>query len=795
MVLSLALRTAPDLRRGRHADRGNRLRGAVEEVDPAQVLVAVEHELGSAGREHLSKGVAVPERAALGLAVGMDRVVDQDHAKEPAPAEALEQRPQPFELPRPELAPRSEDRRRDHGAQTDQRDPIGEPERRIIRMARGRERARRCGEPGRELDVDLARKLAAQVGRPAIPAEGRIDRDITVVIARNQEDLLGRTEPFQLGASDVELAGERDVGQVAGDQDAIEGLRLHVAKRGLEDRWTVVVTALERPGGEAREALALESVHASAGERRGVPVRQMGEPEELAHAFDSPAATAFVPADSHAQGTRTTRLDSDRVETIESVRRMPAGTVIASIGVDRKQGRVEKAGRADCVRGSQALNERSGPGQSAAGIRGGSFGSSGVFFRSRSARRRTLAGLLVPLLLAAFGRAEDARAETIRPPDLVAQAAPAAARPAAPTTISPATRPAAALDPKARLLSGDSASENWTLYVELDSGHRITQRFLISNAGPGDHSAVAVGHFMEAGRPPYRYVNGRQRSAWTLSPDHLFFDIGASHLDLHRPQGALRITKDDIDIRLDFDFSDKVLSGRVPASQLPSRYFVEVLAAGVVTQGTIKPPWMTTPLAVQGHLWLVHSWTPDDEAALLDRRVDVFGRAGGTTFYALQVTDGGRFAGAWQLLSRPPARPGPGNLDSRINFAAHWKDGPTLLPGGSTAGYPVPDRFSLAGKLESGDIRLSREWLRFDPLVVIPQPFRWFIRMSSQPQEVWADTRIAVSIRRALENPSLPPSGDALRVSNSQREIEVETTDSNVTGVASITFMNPIDRR
>ena len=159
-----------------------------------------------------------------------------------------------------------------------------------------------------------------------------------------------------------------------------------------------------------------------------------------------------------------------------------------------------------------------------------------------------------------------------------------------------------------------------------------------------------------------------------------------------------------------------------------------------------------------------------------------------------ELVAGGQFAGAWQLLSTP-LRPGAGKLDSRINFPARWKEGATLLAGKVGEGYPVPDRFDLAGKQESGVIRLSREWLRFDPLDVIPQPFRWFVRRSSQPQEVWADTRIAVSIRRALEKTSLPPSSETEHVSNLQRETEDETTDSNVTGVASITFMNPIDRR
>jgi hypothetical protein len=359
------------------------------------------------------------------------------------------------------------------------------------------------------------------------------------------------------------------------------------------------------------------------------------------------------------------------------------------------------------------------------------------------------------------------------------------------TALAGTAQSATPLDPSARMVEGDSASEYWTLFIELDSGHRITQRFLITNSGPGDHSAVAVGHLIEPGRPPYRYVNGRLRNAWTLSPDRLFLDIAASHLDLHRPKGALKITKDDIEIRLGFDFSDTAASARVPATQLPSRYFVEALAVGAVTQGTIKAPWMAAPIAVTGHTWLVHTWTPADEAALLDRRIDAFGRSGETAFYGLQVTGDGPFAGGWQILSHPAK----GRSDSTIDFPAHWTDAASLLSGEPGRGFPVPNGFQLNGKMESGEIRLSNEWLRFDPLEVVPQPFRWFIRRSSQPQEVWADSRITDSIRSTPESMSLPPSSRTERVSNSTRESEDETADSGVTGVASITFMNPIDRR
>ncbi|HPG25678.1 MAG TPA: hypothetical protein PLW10_08605, partial [Myxococcota bacterium] len=176
--------------------------------------------------------------------------------------------------------------------------------------------------------------------------------------------------------------------------------------------------------------------------------------------------------------------------------------------------------------------------------------------------------------------------------------------------------PAPVLDPSARWLDGDDASEYWTLYVELDSGHRISQRFLLTNAGPGEHTAVAVGHLTEPGRPPFRYENGRREGSWTASPDRLFFDIAASHLDLHRPRGELRITKDEIEIRLFFDFPERG-GVAVPRDRLPPSYAIDVLAIASPTEGTILAPWMTTPLATRGRTWLAHTWMSRDEAVSL----------------------------------------------------------------------------------------------------------------------------------------------------------------------------------
>lgn len=430
--------------------------------------------------------------------------------------------------------------------------------------------------------------------------------------------------------------------------------------------------------------------------------------------------------------------------------------------------------------------------------------------------RFALVCLLAPLLIvigqAAISRAGAPGTDWIEPPSAgagrgdppvptptlprTAEVAPPSSNAATPTRTDrprPPTKPRAVLDPSARLLNGDDASEAWVLYIELASGHRITQRFLLSNAGPGEHNAVALGHILEPGRAPFRYENGRRRARWTLSDDRLFFDIAASHLDLHRPSGELRISKEDVEIQLFFDFDAQAPSARVPAERLPPGYQVEVLAVGAATRGTLRAPWMDAPLETTGRTWLVHTFTNDEEAGLLARRVDVFGRSEKTAFYAIELQGRGDWRSGWAMTA------GRDRLvvESGINVPAAWRE----LPGATgPREYPKPAGFEMSGERISGLISLGPEWLRFDPLEVLPQPFQWFVRRSSKPREVWADATIGVSISATSDPPSLPNTDETTSAkideatrfeSRSNRETEGESVDRSVTGVASITFLNP----
>src|SRR5512134_1797385 len=94
-----------------------------------------------------------------------------------------------------------------------------------------------------------------------------------------------------------------------------------------------------------------------------------------------------------------------------------------------------------------------------------------------------------------------------------------------------ATARGQAPDPAAfvpRLSDAAEAMEYWDVTARLDGGQRFVARFLITNEGPGAHTAAAVGHLVrDDGRVvPIKY--GRTRDGWQLSPDRRRLKIASA---------------------------------------------------------------------------------------------------------------------------------------------------------------------------------------------------------------------------------------------------------------------------
>ena len=68
-----------------------------------------------------------------------------------------------------------------------------------------------------------------------------------------------------------------------------------------------------------------------------------------------------------------------------------------------------------------------------------------------------------------------------------------------------------------------------------------------------------------------------------------------------------------------------------------------------------------------------------------------------------------------------------------------------LTPPGDPA-YPVPARWQFGRPEAGGTVRLEREWLRWAPLDIVPQPFRFLLSLRAAPQLVWADAEIDLDL-------------------------------------------------
>ena len=66
----------------------------------------------------------------------------------------------------------------------------------------------------------------------------------------------------------------------------------------------------------------------------------------------------------------------------------------------------------------------------------------------------------------------------------------------------------------ARMGKAEFASEYWDLMARFESGHRLVARFLVTNEGPGEHTAVAVGHVVFPDGSSVDFRNGRGRAGW-----------------------------------------------------------------------------------------------------------------------------------------------------------------------------------------------------------------------------------------------------------------------------------------
>jgi len=317
-------------------------------------------------------------------------------------------------------------------------------------------------------------------------------------------------------------------------------------------------------------------------------------------------------------------------------------------------------------------------------------------------------------------------------------------------------------DPAARLSRADGALEYWDLVARFEQGHRLVARVLVTNEGPGEQTAVGVGHLIQPDGEVIEFRNGRLQERWSVSDDGRSLRIGSTQLGLAGPVRTLEYdnTKRGIEIRLRLRADG---SARFPRTDEPPDYHVDVLDLAATVDATFLLPGMAAPVAISGRGTFVHTWMDDSEPSVVLRRIDFSSLDPGVQVYLRDLTTTGGEHHRWLVAVR----------DGRVLIDTRELDVDLESRRGSPVrGYPVPAALRLRGPGVSGRVTLDKKLLEHNPLGDLPQPFRFLLSFAMRPRRVWTDSSFSLRLDAA-------PGRAALELAGS--------------GITSVTFLNPLE--
>jgi hypothetical protein len=293
-------------------------------------------------------------------------------------------------------------------------------------------------------------------------------------------------------------------------------------------------------------------------------------------------------------------------------------------------------------------------------------------------------------------------------------------------------------DPASRLADTDGASEYWDLVALFDSNHKFFARFMITNEGPGKHTGLAYGHFVEPDGTTWFFSNGRREGRWRLGPRGLHLEVGSSVLDLTGRPYELRVHKRKKGVDIDLHFTPEV-----PASwnadengEEPS---TDLLAISAPIEGSVWFRGMPAPVQLSGRAGLTHTWMDRSEPEVALRRFDFFSLRGERVLYLRDFESPDGFRSGWLSIARA------GETLFQTNDFELSASGRSSAQ--SDPEYPVPAVYRLRSPKLDGEIRIGVGLVHHNPMEDIPQPFRFLLSFKMRPQRVWTDSSFEVTLK------------------------------------------------
>lgn len=315
-----------------------------------------------------------------------------------------------------------------------------------------------------------------------------------------------------------------------------------------------------------------------------------------------------------------------------------------------------------------------------------------------------------------------------------------------------------------RITGGDSAQEYWDIIARFDSSYSLFTRFLITNEGPGDRTAVATWYLVAPDGTTVPFRNGRRESRWSLSPDGARIEIGSSVFDQRGDVHALEYDSNKRGIKVYLRFTPRGPLDRTETGA-QREYAMDLLDVGTPVVGTIWLEGMPEPMEVAGTISVTHTWMDRSEADLALRRIEFSSEdQGGAAVYLSEILEPSGTRHRWLVVERD------GEAVYRTESFRVEADPPESLVGDE---YPVPGLLRIVGDGVDGKIDPERVLVQVNPLDDIPQPFRFLLSFKTRPRRVWTQASFEVTYRPA---PGLP------------------ATSLQGTGITTVTYLNPLPK-
>ena len=314
-------------------------------------------------------------------------------------------------------------------------------------------------------------------------------------------------------------------------------------------------------------------------------------------------------------------------------------------------------------------------------------------------------------------------------------------------------------DPAARLSDASAANEYWDLTARFESGDTLLVRFLITNQGPGAHTAVAQGYLILPDGRVVPFKNGREAGKWTLSGDRLAIDIGSSELELRGPVRRFAVDNDKRGVKIHLS-----LPVRGPALWSEARDGaddgLDLLQASGPANGTVWVQPMAAVEAMRGRAALTHGWMSRSQDDFARREIEFFGLGDETGIYFSELVPTSGAPRRWLAVVRGDAGRAAQRRRARSRSAA----------AAARRDYPLPRALVIRADGLGARIEVQRELVRVDPFDIVPQPLRFLLSLRSRPMRVWATATCTLT------------------------DADGVAAAAEVDGVVAITYVNPPDR-